>query len=35
MDPTKDDVIALETSFWEAMKAKDGKAVAALAGKTS
>lgn len=33
--PTKDDIIALETSYWEAMKAKDGARTAELSGKTS
>jgi ketosteroid isomerase-like protein len=33
--PTRDELIALETSFWEAIKAKDGKAAAALSGETS
>ena len=33
--PTKDDIIALETSYWDAMKAKDGTRTAQLSGKTS
>lgn len=33
--PTRDDVIALETSFWDALKAKDGERAAELAGNTS
>lgn len=33
--PTKDDIIALETSYWEAMKAKDGARTARLSGKIS
>jgi hypothetical protein len=33
--PTKDDIIALETSYWDAMKQKDGDQTAALSGKTS
>ena len=33
--PTKDDIIALETSYWEAMKAKDGARTAELAGDVS
>ena len=33
--PTKDDVIALETSYWDAMKAKDGARTSELAGKIS
>ena len=32
---TKDDIIALETSYWEAIKAKDGARTAQLSGKTS
>lgn len=31
---TKDDILELEQSYWDAMKAKDGKATAALSGKT-
>lgn len=33
--PTRDDVIALETSYWDAMKAKDGKRTAELSAKSS
>lgn len=33
--PTRDELIALEKSYWEAIKAKDGKATAALSGETS
>ena len=33
--PTKDDIIALETSYWDAMKSKDGAASAKLSGGTS
>ncbi len=33
--PTKDEVIALERSYWDAMKAKDGGKTAELSGKTS
>lgn len=33
--PTRDELIALETSYWEAIKAKDGKRTAALSGETS
>lgn len=33
--PTKDEIIALEKSYWEAMKKKDGRKSAALSGKTS
>lgn len=32
---TKEEVVALETSYWEAMKAKDGARTAQLSGKTS
>jgi len=33
--PTRDELIALEKSYWDAIKAKDGKTTAALSGKTS
>jgi hypothetical protein len=33
--PTRDEVIALEKSYWEAIKRKDGTRTAALSGKTS
>ena len=33
--PTKDNIIALETSYWEAIKAKDGTRTAQLSGKTT
>lgn len=33
--PTKDEIIALETSYWDAMKKKDGARTAELSGKTS
>ena len=33
--PTKDDIIALETSYWEAMKVKDGAGTSRLSGKVS
>jgi ketosteroid isomerase-like protein len=33
--PTKDDIIALEKSYWEAIKAKDGRRTAALSGKSA
>ena len=33
--PTKDEIIALETSYWDAMKAKDGGKAARLSGQTS
>lgn len=33
--PTKAEIVALETSYWDAMKAKDGGKTAKLSGKTS
>lgn len=33
--PSKDDIIALEKSYWDAMKAKDGDRTAELSGETS
>ena len=33
--PTKDEIIALEKSYWEAMKAKDGARSSQLSGKIS
>lgn len=33
--PTRDEVIALEKSYWDAMKKKDGARTSALSGKTS
>lgn len=33
--PTREEIVALETSYWDAMKAKDGKKTAALSGKSS
>ena len=33
--PTKNEIIALEKSYWDAMKAKDGGKTAALSGDTS
>lgn len=33
--PTKDEVVALEKSYWDAMKKKDGDQAAKLSGKTS
>lgn len=33
--PSKDDIIALETSYWDALKAKDGKKTTELSGETS
>ena len=33
--PTKDDIIALETVYWDAIKTKDGTRTAQLSGKTT
>jgi hypothetical protein len=33
--PTSAEIVALERSYWEAMKAKDGGRAAALSGETS
>lgn len=33
--PTKDEILALERSYWDAMKRKDGAKSAKLSGKTS
>jgi hypothetical protein len=33
--PSRDEIIALETSYWDAMKRKDGARTAELSGKTS
>lgn len=33
--PTSDEVIALEKSYWDAIKAKDGRRTAELSGQTS
>lgn len=33
--PTADDIIALERSYWDAMKAKDGRRTAELSGDPS
>jgi hypothetical protein len=33
--PTKEEIIALERDFWEAMKRKDGKRAAELTGKSA
>ncbi|HEY4250938.1 MAG TPA: nuclear transport factor 2 family protein [Roseomonas sp.] len=33
--PTKDAILALETAYWDAMKAKDGRRTAALSGAVS
>ena len=34
-NPTKKEIIALETSYWEAMKLKDGARTSKLSGKIS
>lgn len=33
--PTRDEIVALEKSYWDAMKSKDGHKTAALSGKSS
>jgi len=33
--PTKDEIVALEKSYWDAMKKKDGRLTAELSGRTS
>jgi Domain of unknown function (DUF4440) len=33
--PTKEDIVALETSYWDAMKKKDGRRTAELSGKNA
>lgn len=33
--PTKDEIIALEKSYWEAIKAKDGRRTAELSGEAA
>jgi hypothetical protein len=33
--PTKDEIVALEKSYWDAMKKKDGRRAAELSGQTS
>src|SRR4051812_24411437 len=33
--PTADEIIALETSYWEAMKAKDGRRASELSGEAA
>jgi len=33
--PTRDEIVALETSYWDAMKAKDGRRTAELTGAKS
>ena len=35
LKPSKDDVVALEKSYWDAMKSKDGRRSAELSGATS
>ena len=34
-NPTKEEIIALETSYWEAMKAKNGACASQLSGRIS
>ncbi len=34
-NPTKDEVVALEKSYWDAMKRKDGSATAKLSGENA
>jgi hypothetical protein len=34
-EPTKNDIIALERSYWDAMKKKDGRRTAELSGENS
>ncbi|PSH70157.1 hypothetical protein CU102_03425 [Phyllobacterium brassicacearum] len=33
--PTKDEIVALEKSYWDAMKSKDGRRTSELSGKTA
>ncbi len=33
--PTRDEILALETAYWDAMKAKDGRRTAELSGDPS
>jgi len=33
--PTTEEIVALETSYWEAVKSKDGRRTSALSGKSS
>ena len=33
--PTTDEIVALEKSYWDAIKAKDGRKTSALSGKTA
>lgn len=35
VQPTKEQIVALEKSFWDAMQAKDGRRAAELTGDTS
>lgn len=35
MSGTKEEILALETEYWDAMKRKDGKRTAELSGKTA
>ncbi|HZZ33425.1 MAG TPA: nuclear transport factor 2 family protein [Phenylobacterium sp.] len=34
-NPSKDEIVALERSYWDAMRKKDGRRTAELSGKTS
>jgi len=34
-NPTKDEIVALEKSYWDAIKKKDGRRTAQLSGRTS
>jgi hypothetical protein len=34
-NPTKDEIVALENSYWDAMKKKDGNGAAELSGRNS
>ena len=33
--PTKDEILALEKSYWDAMKSKDGRRTSELSGRTA
>jgi ketosteroid isomerase-like protein len=33
--PTKDEIVAIEKSYWDAIKAKDGRRTSELSGKTA
>ena len=35
LKPTKDEIVALEMAYWDAMKAKDGQRTAQLSGQTA